>query len=395
MSRELTKAGSFSGGSRRPPLSSSHADDRGQASSTACLHKRVQKKRPKPKDPRKSDLHRNSRQRSLARRGTRTQVLRAERRGGSCWLASRAVKARGEKDTSKSMEAAAAARKSVCVTGAGGFIASWLVKLLLSKGQYAVRGTVRDPGDAKNAHLKVLQGAEERLQLVRADLLDYDSVASAIAGCEGVFHVACPVPSGRSTNPEAEIIAPAVTGTLNVLKACHEAKVKRVVMVSSGAAVGANPNWPKGKAFDEDSWSDEDHCRKNGDWYYLSKTLAEREAFAYAAKTGLDIVTVCPSLVIGPLMQSTVNSSSKVLLNYLKEMSGRYICNAPPITVSDMINLLKTLYPTYIYPKNFTEVEENIVFSSEKLHKLGWTLRPVGKTLGDSVESYKASGILN
>jgi nucleoside-diphosphate-sugar epimerase len=54
------------------------------------------------------------------------------------------------------------------------------------------------------------------------------------------------------------------------------------------------------------------------DWYYLSKTLAEREAFAYAAKTGLDIVTICPSLVIGPLMQSTVNASSKVLLKYFK-----------------------------------------------------------------------------
>ena len=44
--------------------------------------------------------------------------------------------------------AAAAAAKSVCVTGAGGFIASWLVKLLLSRGQYTVRGTVRDPGKA-------------------------------------------------------------------------------------------------------------------------------------------------------------------------------------------------------------------------------------------------------
>jgi hypothetical protein len=44
----------------------------------------------------------------------------------------------------KSMEAAAM-RKSVCVTGAGGFIASWLVKLILSKGNYAVRGTVHDP----------------------------------------------------------------------------------------------------------------------------------------------------------------------------------------------------------------------------------------------------------
>lgn len=48
----------------------------------------------------------------------------------------------------------------------------------------------------------MLEGAEERLQLVKADLLDYDSVAAAIAGCEGVFHVACPVPSGRSTDPE-------------------------------------------------------------------------------------------------------------------------------------------------------------------------------------------------
>ncbi|XP_047066731.1 cinnamoyl-CoA reductase 1-like [Lolium rigidum] len=319
----------------------------------------------------------------------------------------------------------AAASKSVCVTGAGGFIASWLVKLLLSKGHYAVRGTVRNPGDCKNAHLKTLEGAGERLQLVRADLLDYDSIASAVAGCEGVFHVASPVPFGRSTNPEAEIIAPAVTGTLNVLKACYEAKVKRVVMVSSVSAVYNNPNWPKGKVFDEDSWSDEAVCRKGEDWYDLSKTLAEREAFAYAAKTGLDIVTICPSLVIGPLLQSSVNASSQVLLNYLKgehetvenklrnlvdvrdvadaillafenaEACGRYLCSSLSIKVSDLINILKTLYPMYSYPKNFAEVERNIIYSSEKLQKLGWTFRPVEKTLADSVESYRASGILN
>ncbi|XP_020151332.1 cinnamoyl-CoA reductase 1 [Aegilops tauschii subsp. strangulata] len=321
--------------------------------------------------------------------------------------------------------AAAAARKSVCVTGAGGFVASWLVKLLLSKGHYTVRGTVRDPGNAKNAHLKALEGAGERLELLSADLLNYDSIASAVAGCEGVFHVASPVPSGRSTNPEEEVIAPAVTGTLNVLKACYEAKVKRVVMVSSIAAVFNNPNWPKGKVFDEDSWSDEDLCRKGEDWYFLSKTLAEREAFAYAAKTGLDVVTICPSLVIGPLMQSTVNASSNILLNYLKgerdtvenkirnivdvrdvadalllayenpEASGRYICSSKPVKVSDMISVLKTLYPMYTYPKNFTEVEENTIYSSEKLQKLGWTFRPLEKTLGDSVESYRASGVLN
>lgn len=60
-----------------------------------------------------------------------------------------------------------------------------------------------------------------------------------------------------------EVIGPAVTGTANVLKACYEAKVGRVVVVSSVSAVFDNPNWPKGKAFDEESWSDEERCRKN------------------------------------------------------------------------------------------------------------------------------------
>ncbi|XP_025819890.1 cinnamoyl-CoA reductase 1-like isoform X2 [Panicum hallii] len=282
--------------------------------------------------------------------------------------------------------AAAAAEKSstVCVTGAGGFVASWLVKLLLSTGRYAVRGTVRDPGDGKNAHLLALEGAGERLQLVKADMLDYSSVASAVAGCEGVFHVASPVPYGQSSNPEADVIAPAVTGTLNVLKACKEAEVKRVVVVSSVSAVFNNPNWPKGKAFTEDSWSDEEYCRKNEEWYFLSKTLAEHEAFAYAAKTGLDIVTICPSLVIGPLMQRTVNTSVKVFLSYIKgdqetvqngfknlvdvrdvadalllayenpQASGRYLCNSLPIRVSDIVNILiKSSFPTYTYPKKW------------------------------------------
>ena len=62
---------------------------------------------------------------------------------------------------------------------------------------------------------------------------------------------------------QADVIAPAVTGTLNTLKACNEEKVKRVVVVSSVSAVFNNPNWPKGEAFNEDSWSDEEYCRKN------------------------------------------------------------------------------------------------------------------------------------
>ncbi|OMP03863.1 NAD-dependent epimerase/dehydratase [Corchorus olitorius] len=90
----------------------------------------------------------------------------------------------------------------VCVTGASGFLASWLVKRLLLAG-YHVIGTVRDPGnERKLAHLWKLEGAKERLQLVRAELLEEGSFDEAIMGCQGVFHTASPVMK-PSFDPEA------------------------------------------------------------------------------------------------------------------------------------------------------------------------------------------------
>jgi nucleoside-diphosphate-sugar epimerase len=69
-----------------------------------------------------------------------------------------------------------------------------------------------------------------------------------------MFYTSIPLELIYHNHPvKADVIAPAVTGTLNVLKACKEAEVKRVVVVSSVSAVFNNPNWPKGKAFTEDS----------------------------------------------------------------------------------------------------------------------------------------------
>ncbi|XP_042494918.1 cinnamoyl-CoA reductase 1-like [Macadamia integrifolia] len=312
----------------------------------------------------------------------------------------------------------------VCVTGAGGYVASWLVKFLLSKG-YRVHGTVREPGDAKNAHLKKLDNALENLQLFKAELLDYSSLCTAIAGCDGVFHVASPVPPGTVLNPEAELIEPAVTGTVNVLKACSEAKVKRVVVVSSVAAVSLNPNWPKNQVMDETCWSDKEYCRETKNYYCLSKTVAESEAWEYAKQSGLDVVTVLPTMVFGPMLQSTLNSSSQALVRLLKEGSesvesrarnmvdvrdvaeallltyekleaeGRYMCTAHLIKTKDLVDKLMSLYPNYSYPKNFTEVDEGAKLSSEKLLRLGLKYRSLEETLVDSVKSYQESGLLD
>ncbi|TQD73810.1 hypothetical protein C1H46_040647 [Malus baccata] len=96
-------------------------------------------------------------------------------------------------------------KEKVCVTGAGGFTASWVVNLLLSR-DYVVHGTVRQPGDSKYAYLNKLEKASVNLKLFKADLMDYDSLLLAIEGCSGVFHVASPVPNSlNDSDPEARI----------------------------------------------------------------------------------------------------------------------------------------------------------------------------------------------
>ncbi|RVW40732.1 Tetraketide alpha-pyrone reductase 1 [Vitis vinifera] len=83
--------------------------------------------------------------------------------------------------------------KLVCVTGASGYTASWLVKLLLQRG-YTVKATVRDPNyPKKTEHLLALEGATERLHLFKANLLEEGSFESVVDGCDAVFHTASPV----------------------------------------------------------------------------------------------------------------------------------------------------------------------------------------------------------
>jgi nucleoside-diphosphate-sugar epimerase len=152
------------------------------------------------------------------------------------------------------------AGKTVCVTGASGFIASWLVKLLLERG-YTVRGTVRNP--EKSKHLLQLPGASDNLKLVAANLLEQGGFDEAVQGCDGVFHTASPYFTKNITDPQAQLIDPAVKGTLNVLASCARAQTKKVVLTSSAAAVAFTPKRTAGSFVDESWWTDVDYCEEN------------------------------------------------------------------------------------------------------------------------------------
>ncbi|XP_058225315.1 phenylacetaldehyde reductase-like isoform X1 [Rhododendron vialii] len=316
--------------------------------------------------------------------------------------------------------------KVVCVTGASGFIASWLVNLLLQRG-YTVKASVRNPNDQRKIeHLLALDGAKERLHLFQADLLEEGSFDSIVDGCEGVFHTASPV-QFSVTDPQAELIDPAVKGTINVLRSCAKVpSVKRVVLTSSMAAVAYNRNMlSPGVLVDETWFSDPSFCKESKLWYQLSKTLAEQAAWKFAKEYGIDMVTINPGWVIGPLLQPTVNLTVEVFLNLINgaksfpnatyrwtdvrdvanahiqafeipSASGRYCVVNKSAHFSEVVRILQELFPALDLPDkcdwHATETKPPVV--SEKAKSLGIDFTPFEVSLKDTVESLKEKNFL-
>ncbi|GLT78748.1 hypothetical protein SLA2020_502760 [Shorea laevis] len=317
--------------------------------------------------------------------------------------------------------------KIVCVTGASGYIASWLVKLLLLRG-YTVKASVRNPNDPnKTKHLRALEGAEERLQLFKADLLEEGSFDPVVEGCEGVFHTASPFYHDVK-DPQAELIDPAVKGTQNVLNSCKKfPSVKRVVLTSSMAAVAFNgkPRTPD-VLVDETWFSNADFCRESKLWYVLSKTLAEEFAWKFAKENGIDLVSINPAMVIGPLLQPTLNTSAAAILNIIKgantfpnltfgwvnvkdvanahiqafeiqSASGRYCLVERIAHYSELVKILHGLYPSLTLPEKCADDKPYVPTYqvSKKVSSLGIELIPLEVSLKETVESLKEKEFVN
>ncbi|XP_010458233.1 PREDICTED: cinnamoyl-CoA reductase 1 [Camelina sativa] len=317
--------------------------------------------------------------------------------------------------------------KLVCVTGASGYIASWIVKLLLLRG-YTVKATVRDPKDTKKTeHLLALDGAKERLKLFKADLLAEGSFEQAIQGCDAVFHTASPV-LFTVTDPQTELIDPALKGTMNVLNTCKKtASVKRVILTSSMAAV-LRPQPPIGPCdvVDETFFSDPSLCRETENWYVLAKTLAENAAWQFTKDNGIDMVVLNPGFIFGPLLQPTLNFSVELIVHFINgnnpfnskyyrfvdvrdvalahikaletpSANGRYVIDGPNMSVDDIKEVLRELFPDLSIADTNGESEVNVTFYKvcvEKVKNLGIEFTPMKSSLNDTIVSLKDKSLL-
>ena len=211
--------------------------------------------------------------------------------------------------------------KPVLVTGANGYVASWLVKGLLEDG-ITVHATVRNPDDEKKVgHLKELaKNASGKLKLFKADLLTDGIFDEPMQGCELVFHTASPFVQWNITDPQEQLIKPAKRGTMNVLESVERVpSVKRVVLTTSVAAIYSD-NCDCAKApngiLTEANWNDTSSETHNA--YSYSKTVAEQVAWeAVEKQSRWDLVCINPGLVFGPSLTQASNSTS---LSTIKEL---------------------------------------------------------------------------
>lgn len=205
---------------------------------------------------------------------------------------------------------------TVTVTGGSGFIGAHVALRLLHAG-HRVRATVRDP--AKEAPLRALLAragapADAALTIAVADLEHDEGWAEAMRGADHAIHVASPFHIAVPRDEQA-LIRPAREGTLRVLRAARDAGVRRVVLTSSVAAVGyGHPDG--GPPLTEDQWSDVSapDCQP----YMKSKTLAERAAWEFVAREGgIELATVNPAVVLGPVLGPDLSDSVAVVRRLL------------------------------------------------------------------------------
>ena len=169
------------------------------------------------------------------------------------------------------------------ITGASGHIGNVLVRKLIDRGQ-KVRTLILPGEDCTSLE-------ELDIERVEGDVLDLDCLRQAMQGAQNVYHLAGLISIMPGKNELVQRVN--VEGTRNILKACRETGVKRLVYTSS---IHAFYRAPHGVTIDEKIPFDPEHAISA---YDRSKAEASLEVLE-AARNGLDAVIACPTGVIGP-----------------------------------------------------------------------------------------------
>ncbi|KAI7597410.1 NAD(P)-binding protein, partial [Hortaea werneckii] len=200
----------------------------------------------------------------------------------------------------------------VLLTGGSGFIAAHVLDILLQHG-HSVVTTVRSQDKAKKIADNHAQYGRDKLSFAIVEDIAkegaFDEAVVSDPPFETVIHTASPF-HFNVTDVQKELLDPAIIGTTGILKSIKKSapSVKRVVITSSFASI-INPykgSWPE-HTYTETDWNpitQQQAIENPANGYRASKTFAERAAWEFLEKEkpNFSIATMCPPLVLGPIV---------------------------------------------------------------------------------------------
>ncbi|RMY67241.1 hypothetical protein D0863_07923 [Hortaea werneckii] len=336
----------------------------------------------------------------------------------------------------------------VLLTGGSGFIAAHVLDILLQHG-HSVVTTVRSQDKAKKIADNHAQYGRDKLSFAIVEDIAkegaFDEAVVSDPPFETVIHTASPF-HFNVTDVQKELLDPAIIGTTGILKSIKKSapSVKRVVITSSFASI-INPykgSWPE-HTYTETDWNpitQQQAIENPANGYRASKTFAERAAWEFLEKEkpNFSIATMCPPLVLGPIVHylnslDALNTSNQrvrdIMMGKAKEEippTGTFIwvdvrdlalCHVLAMEKEGAANKRFFITTGYfsnkeiaeIIGKNFPQYKEGLpsastpggsypeegvykIDNSNVVNTLGVKFRPLEESIVDTVKSLQAVG---
>jgi len=225
------------------------------------------------------------------------------------------------------------------VTGGAGFIGSNLVRFLVKKGE-----SVRVLDNLSTGNIDNLDDVLTDITFIEGDIRDFETIQMATKGATYVFHQAALPSVPRSIEDPFSCHETNITGTLNILLAAHDNRVKRVIYASSSSIYGDTPDLPKKESMPPSPLSP----------YALSKLTGEYYCKIFTSVYRLETIILRYFNVFGP-KQNPESQYAAVIPKFIKSL---------------LLNKAPTIYGDGEQTRDFTFVENvisaNILASKAK-----------------------------